>query len=57
MGKLKDHFHEEICARAQNEPPEPDMPDDIEMLAIDAERATGRLLEALKKREEQRGSH
>lgn len=48
MGRVKDHFWEEICAAADSEAgPEPD---DLEMLAIDAQQARERYLAALAKR-------
>ncbi len=46
MGAVKQHFHDEICAMQHNDGPEPD---DLEMLAIDAEQARERYEAALKK--------
>jgi len=55
MGRVKDHFWDEICAAADNGyGPEPD---DLEMLKIDAERALDRYLEALKQRRTNDGDH
>ena len=48
MGRVKDFYHEEICAMGQDDHPEPS---DLEMLQMDYERALGRYLEALKKQE------
>lgn len=49
MGRVKDFYWDEICNREQEDGPEPD---DLEMLQIDAERAAERLADALKKRQE-----
>lgn len=50
MGAVKQHFHDEICARFDDYgSPEPD---DLEMLQMDAERALERFAEALKKHNE-----
>lgn len=46
MGKVKDHYWEEICAMAGHDEPEPD---ELEMLEIDAQRAVERYEEAKKK--------
>lgn len=52
MGRVKDFYHEEICARANDEPWGPE-PDDLEMLEIDYERARQRL-EDYRNKQEQR---
>lgn len=54
MGRVKDHFWDEINARAENEPCEPD-PDHLEMLALDAEQAQQRYLRALEEKQHERG--
>lgn len=48
MGRVKDFYHDEICARASDELEGPE-PDELEMLAIDAEQARERYLAALAK--------
>jgi hypothetical protein len=45
-GRVKDHYWNEISGEHPDEGHEPD---DLEMLAMDAERARGRYLEALNK--------
>lgn len=45
-GRVKDYYHEEICAMESQDGPEPD---DLETLQIDAERARERYEEALRK--------
>jgi len=48
MGKVKEYYHDKICAREMDFPE----PDDLEMLAMDAQRAAERYETALKKRNE-----
>jgi hypothetical protein len=49
MGRVKDHYWEQICAmEGHNEPDS----DDLEMLEIDAKQATDRYEAALKKLKE-----
>lgn len=48
MGRVKDHFWDQICAAADNGyGPEPD---DLEILRIDAEQSRARYIAALKAR-------
>jgi len=46
MGRVKDHYWEQICAQAGHDEPEPD---DLEMLAMDAKQAADRYEAALKR--------
>jgi len=55
MGRVKDHFWDEICAAADNGyGPEPD---DLELLRIDAEQAQDRYQQALNKQRTNNGDH
>jgi hypothetical protein len=42
MGRVKDFYWDEINEMAENAPPEPCPPDDLEMKRIDALQAIGR---------------
>lgn len=55
MGRVKDHFWEQICAAADNGyGPEPD---DLELLRIDAEQAQDRYTKALETKQAKDQGH
>lgn len=51
MGAVKQHFHDEICARYDDHGAPEQEPDILEMLAADAELAVQRYHAELKRRE------
>lgn len=57
MGKVKEHFHDEICNRAAREAGEE--PDDLELLRMDMEQSRERYLSAMLTKEagNERASH
>lgn len=52
-GRVKDHYWEQICEQANDEPWGPE-PDELEMLRADAELATERYEGALKEKTNER---
>lgn len=52
-GRVKDFYWDQINTAAEAAPPEPD-PDHLEMLALDAEQAQDRYLDALREKSNER---
>jgi hypothetical protein len=56
MGRVKDYYWDEICARHDDYGAPGDEPDLLEMLAIDAQMAVDRYQRELAKRDAEKGS-